>query len=57
LAGIPSKSARAADSVDGVAEVAGQEAGGHDPPYGPGLSRAVAAGNLDRFLTDLPGAL
>jgi hypothetical protein len=41
------KSADAADGVDGLAEVAGQEAGGDGLPYGPGLDHAVATGYLD----------
>jgi hypothetical protein len=56
--GIPSAQVSwAADGVDGLAEVAGQEIGGDDLPYGPGLGRAVATGDLDRFLIDLPVAL
>ncbi len=51
------KSAGAADGVDGLAEITGQEAGDDDLPYCLGLGRVVATGDLDRFLIDLPVAL
>jgi hypothetical protein len=56
-ASLARKSAGAADGVDRLAEVAGQEVDGDDLPHGPGLDHAVATGYLDRFPAGLPVAL
>jgi hypothetical protein len=46
-ASLARRSAGAADGVDGLAEVAGQEVGDDDLPYGPGFDHAVETGYLD----------
>jgi hypothetical protein len=49
LRALAARGTGAADGVAGLAEVAGQEAGGDGLPYGSGLDHAVATGCADRF--------